>query len=182
MTRNAGCASASPGWAGWGAGMRRTSRVACRARELVAACSPVARSCDWAERELGVARRFADYAAMLARPDVDAVFLVTPTTLHAQQIVDALARRQARVLGKAAVARPRRMPARRGGGREASGPQGDDRLRAALRSELPGCATSGSGGRDRPAVHGALAHARQERSRAASSSASRRRAAACSST
>jgi myo-inositol 2-dehydrogenase/D-chiro-inositol 1-dehydrogenase len=58
--------------------------------ELVAACSPVVEELDWAARELGVPRRFADYAAMLANGGVDAVFLVTPTTLHAQQIVDAL--------------------------------------------------------------------------------------------
>ena len=57
---------------------------------LVTACSPVADELAWAERELGVARTFADYAAMLADPGIDAVFLVTPTTLHAQQIVDAL--------------------------------------------------------------------------------------------
>jgi myo-inositol 2-dehydrogenase/D-chiro-inositol 1-dehydrogenase len=59
--------------------------------ELVAACSPVLDELDWAERELGVARRFADFGAMLESGGVDAVWLVTPTTLHAQQIVDALA-------------------------------------------------------------------------------------------
>ena len=58
--------------------------------ELVAACSPVVEELEWAGRELGVPRRFADYEAMLASGGVDAVFLVTPTTLHAQQIVDAL--------------------------------------------------------------------------------------------
>ena len=58
--------------------------------QLVAACSPVVEELDWAGRALGVARRFADYGAMLANGDVDAVWLVTPTTLHAQQIVDAL--------------------------------------------------------------------------------------------
>ena len=57
---------------------------------LVAACSPDADELAWAERELDVAQTFADYAAMLAHPSIDAVFLVTPTTLHAQQIVDAL--------------------------------------------------------------------------------------------
>jgi myo-inositol 2-dehydrogenase/D-chiro-inositol 1-dehydrogenase len=56
---------------------------------LVAACSPVADERAWAERELGVRETHADYAALLAS-DIDAVFLVTPTTLHAQQIVDAL--------------------------------------------------------------------------------------------
>jgi myo-inositol 2-dehydrogenase / D-chiro-inositol 1-dehydrogenase len=61
--------------------------------ELVAACSPDPDELAWAERHLGVAQRFADYAAMLAA-DIDAVFIVTPTTLHAQQIVDALRARK----------------------------------------------------------------------------------------
>ena len=57
---------------------------------LVAACSPIDDELGWAEDTLGVAQTFGDYAAMLSRADIDAVFLVTPTTLHAQQIVDAL--------------------------------------------------------------------------------------------
>jgi myo-inositol 2-dehydrogenase/D-chiro-inositol 1-dehydrogenase len=62
--------------------------------ELVAACDPSADELGWAERHLGVAHRYADYAEMLAQPDLEAVFLVTPTTLHAQQIVDALRARK----------------------------------------------------------------------------------------
>lgn len=58
--------------------------------ELVAACSPVVEELDWAGRELGVTLRYADYRAMLENGGIDAVALVTPTTLHAQQIVDAL--------------------------------------------------------------------------------------------
>ena len=58
--------------------------------ELVAACSPLVEELEWAGSALGVTRRFADYGAMLASGDIDAVWLVTPTTLHAQQIVDAL--------------------------------------------------------------------------------------------
>ncbi|MET0345093.1 MAG: Gfo/Idh/MocA family oxidoreductase [Casimicrobiaceae bacterium] len=58
--------------------------------ELVAACSPEVEELDWAGRELGVTRRYADYGAMLESGGIDAVFLVTPTTLHAQQIVEAL--------------------------------------------------------------------------------------------
>lgn len=58
--------------------------------QLVAACSPVAEELAWAEQQLGVARGYGDYAAMLADPDVDAVFLVTPTTLHAAQIIEGL--------------------------------------------------------------------------------------------
>jgi myo-inositol 2-dehydrogenase/D-chiro-inositol 1-dehydrogenase len=37
-----------------------------------------------------VAGGYADYAAMLAHPGLDAVFLATPTTLHADQIIGAL--------------------------------------------------------------------------------------------
>lgn len=58
--------------------------------ELVAACSPVAEELAWARDSLGVAHVFGDYAQLLAHPGLDAVFLVTPTTLHAEQIVAAL--------------------------------------------------------------------------------------------
>ena len=58
--------------------------------ELVAACSPVADELAWARDSLGVAHAFGDYAQMLAHPGLDAVFLVTPTTLHADQIIAAL--------------------------------------------------------------------------------------------
>ena len=59
--------------------------------ELAAACSPVPDELAWARDELGVGALYADYAALLAHPGLDAVFLVTPTTLHAEQIVAALA-------------------------------------------------------------------------------------------
>jgi myo-inositol 2-dehydrogenase/D-chiro-inositol 1-dehydrogenase len=73
-------------------GRRHAANLARRVTgaEPVAACSPVADERAWAERELGVPLTFAAYDAMLACSDIDAVFLVTPTTLHAQQIVDAL--------------------------------------------------------------------------------------------
>lgn len=58
---------------------------------LVAACSPVADELAHARREWGVARLYEDYASLLADPLVDAVWLVTPTSLHARQIIDALA-------------------------------------------------------------------------------------------
>jgi len=76
-------------------GRRHAENLARRvpSAELVAACSPDRDELAWAERHLGVAQRFADYAAMLAA-DIDAVFIVTPTTLHAQQIVDALRARK----------------------------------------------------------------------------------------
>ena len=57
---------------------------------LVAACSPVAEELDWARDALGVPRLYADYAELLADPEIDAVVLVTPTTLHADQTSAAL--------------------------------------------------------------------------------------------
>jgi myo-inositol 2-dehydrogenase / D-chiro-inositol 1-dehydrogenase len=58
--------------------------------ELVAACSPVAEELTWARESLGVERVYGDYGALLADTAVDAAFLVTPTSLHAEQIVLAL--------------------------------------------------------------------------------------------
>ena len=57
---------------------------------LVTACSPVPDELAWARRELGISALHADYAAMLAHPGLDAVVLVTPTTLHTPQIIEAL--------------------------------------------------------------------------------------------
>jgi myo-inositol 2-dehydrogenase/D-chiro-inositol 1-dehydrogenase len=62
--------------------------------ELVAACSPVADELAWARDKLGVPHVFGDYAQMLAYPGLDVVFLVTPTTLHADQIIAALKAKQ----------------------------------------------------------------------------------------
>ena len=58
--------------------------------ELAAACSPVADELAWARDTLGVAHGYADYARMLAHPGLEAVFLATPTTLHADQIIEGL--------------------------------------------------------------------------------------------
>jgi len=58
--------------------------------ELVAACSPVDEERAWAQQELGVRTVYDDYARLLAHPDLDAVFLVTPTSLHAAQIIAGL--------------------------------------------------------------------------------------------
>ena len=57
---------------------------------LVAACSPLEDERAWARDALPEPRLYGDYADLLADPDVDAVWLVTPSSLHAQQIVDAL--------------------------------------------------------------------------------------------
>ena len=58
--------------------------------ELVAGCSLLAEELAWARDELGVAHGYAEYAQLLAHPGLDAVFLATPTTLHADQIIAAL--------------------------------------------------------------------------------------------
>lgn len=57
---------------------------------LAAACSPLDDDLAWAREALPEARLYADYAALLADATVDAVWIVTPSALHAQQIVDAL--------------------------------------------------------------------------------------------
>ena len=57
---------------------------------LVAACSPVEEERAWARATLPAPRLYDDYHALLEDRDVDAVWLVTPSALHAQQIIDAL--------------------------------------------------------------------------------------------
>ncbi|WP_137938274.1 Gfo/Idh/MocA family oxidoreductase [Chitinivorax sp. B] len=57
---------------------------------IVAACSPVADELGWASQVLPTASTYTDYAQLLRHPDLDAVFLVTPTSLHAEQIIAAL--------------------------------------------------------------------------------------------
>ena len=58
--------------------------------ELVAACSPVADELAWARDALGVAHVYGEYTRLLAHPGLEAVFLATPTTLHADQINEGL--------------------------------------------------------------------------------------------
>ena len=58
--------------------------------QLVAACSPVAEERAWAGGALGAVRLYSDYAELLRDREVDAVFLVTPTSLHPVQILAAL--------------------------------------------------------------------------------------------
>ncbi len=73
-------------------GRRHAANLAHRVQgaALVAACSPVADELAWARDALGVTHVYADYAELLAHPGLDAVFLATPTTLHADQIIQAL--------------------------------------------------------------------------------------------
>jgi myo-inositol 2-dehydrogenase/D-chiro-inositol 1-dehydrogenase len=58
--------------------------------KLVAACSPEAPEREWATKALGVPATYADIAGLLAHPGLDAVFLVTPNTVHPGQIIAAL--------------------------------------------------------------------------------------------
>src|ERR1700686_3733957 len=54
--------------------------------DLIAACSPIEDELAWAGQDLGVASLYGDYRELLADVRLDAVFLVTPTSLHAEQI------------------------------------------------------------------------------------------------
>ncbi|MDP3652651.1 MAG: Gfo/Idh/MocA family oxidoreductase [Rhodoferax sp.] len=73
-------------------GKRHAEALAFRTRhcELVAACSPVADERSYASTQLGIARVYEDFDAFLADPEMDAVVLVTPTSLHADQTIAAL--------------------------------------------------------------------------------------------
>ena len=73
-------------------GQRHAEALAFRTRhcELVAACSPVASERAYAGEQLGVTRLYDDFDALIADPQVDAVVLVTPTSLHADQAIAAL--------------------------------------------------------------------------------------------
>ncbi|MGA7815335.1 Gfo/Idh/MocA family oxidoreductase [Caballeronia sp.] len=57
---------------------------------LNAACSPVAAERDWAAANLPELALYSDYTRMLEDASIDAVWLVTPTSLHADQIIAAL--------------------------------------------------------------------------------------------
>lgn len=58
----------------------------------MAACSPVEAERDFAGRELGIAadRLYSDFDAFVADPNLDAIVLVTPTSLHADQAIAVL--------------------------------------------------------------------------------------------
>jgi myo-inositol 2-dehydrogenase/D-chiro-inositol 1-dehydrogenase len=73
-------------------GKRHATNLAYRVpgAELAAACSPVDDELDWARETLPEPRLYSDYEALLADRALDAVWLVTPSSLHAEQIVAAL--------------------------------------------------------------------------------------------
>jgi myo-inositol 2-dehydrogenase/D-chiro-inositol 1-dehydrogenase len=53
-------------------------------------CTPVEEEQKYARETLGITDVASDYADVLARDDIDAVFIVTPTILHADQIIQGL--------------------------------------------------------------------------------------------
>ncbi len=57
---------------------------------LVAACSPVECEREWARSALGLNSLYHDYDHFLQHDALDAVFLVTPTALHPDQIIQAV--------------------------------------------------------------------------------------------
>ena len=73
-------------------GRRHAENLALRVpgASVVAACSPVADELAWARDALGVPRTYTQYEELLADGDVDAVWIVTPNTLHPAQIIAAL--------------------------------------------------------------------------------------------
>lgn len=73
-------------------GKRHATNLACRVPGAVlsAVCSPLEDELAWARDTLPAPRLYADYEAMLADDELDAVWLVTPSSLHAAQIVAAL--------------------------------------------------------------------------------------------
>jgi myo-inositol 2-dehydrogenase/D-chiro-inositol 1-dehydrogenase len=58
--------------------------------DIVAACDPSPAALDWARDTLGVRALFDDYASLLADRNVDAVWIATPLTEHAPQVIAAL--------------------------------------------------------------------------------------------
>src|SRR6266508_2356285 len=73
-------------------GRRHALNLAQRApgAQVIAACDPDAGSLEWARTTLGVDALFHDYRELLAQRAVDAVWIATPLTEHAQQAVQAL--------------------------------------------------------------------------------------------
>ena len=73
-------------------GQRHAQALAFQTRNctLVAACSPIAAEREFAKEQLGVARCYEDFDMFLVDSTIDAVVLVTPTSMHADQAVAAL--------------------------------------------------------------------------------------------
>ncbi|MEM6802240.1 MAG: Gfo/Idh/MocA family oxidoreductase [Bacteroidota bacterium] len=61
-----------------------------RNADLVAACSLDAEELRWAKEELGVAHCFEDYTDMLKLKELDSIFIISSTDMHATHIIEAL--------------------------------------------------------------------------------------------
>ena len=57
--------------------------------ELKSACSIVSKELEWA-KDQGISEVYSDYDEMLELSDINAVFLVSSTSLHAEQIIKGL--------------------------------------------------------------------------------------------
>jgi myo-inositol 2-dehydrogenase/D-chiro-inositol 1-dehydrogenase len=73
-------------------GRRHAENLALRVpgASLVAAASPIAEERAWAEATLPGIKTYPGLSELLAHPGLDAVWLVTPTSLHADQLILAL--------------------------------------------------------------------------------------------
>ena len=73
-------------------GRRHAENLALRVpgASLVAAASPIPEECAWAEATLPGIKTYPGLSELLAHPGLDAVWLVTPTSLHAGQVIVAL--------------------------------------------------------------------------------------------
>ena len=70
-------------------GRRHAENLAFRVEgaHLVAAASPIAEERDWAEKALNGAATYPGLPELIDHPGLDAVWLVTPTSLHADQVI-----------------------------------------------------------------------------------------------
>lgn len=73
-------------------GRRHAENLALRVpgASLVAAASPIPEERAWAEATLPGIKTYPGLTELLTHPDLDAVWLVTPTSLHADQVIVAL--------------------------------------------------------------------------------------------
>ena len=58
--------------------------------DLRAACSVVQEELNWARKELGISKLYSSYSEMLKDEELDALFLVSSSSVHAEQIIAGL--------------------------------------------------------------------------------------------
>jgi myo-inositol 2-dehydrogenase/D-chiro-inositol 1-dehydrogenase len=73
-------------------GRRHAENLAFRVEgaHLAAAASPIAEERDWAEKALNGVATYPGLPELLDHPGLDAVWLVTPTSLHADQVIQSV--------------------------------------------------------------------------------------------